>query len=192
MMRRENDKTAYINGGEVAPTIICGAYLKQREFDKVKLLTIIAEGVEIVGNIKTKGDINILGSVTGEVISDGHLLVQGNISGNVKANSITLEEGTIVADTVECSEKIIVGIDSEINGNTSSQDIEVSGKIIGNLNSRDSCIFYDTAFLDGNIEYGTLSIEKGASIVGTLISNLTIRDRGNYEEFEVKRETVTQ
>ncbi|MEG0923529.1 MAG: polymer-forming cytoskeletal protein [Anaerovoracaceae bacterium] len=136
---------------------------------KVKSLTVIAEDVNLVGDIKTDGDINILGSVKGKITSKGHVFIEGSVDGNIKANTISVDGGVVVAENIQCSGKCNIGICSKIKSDIVANEIEVSGEIIGNLDIKDLGALYKTAKLDGNVTYGTLAIERGASLVGNLL-----------------------
>ena len=85
----------------------------------------------------------------GNLVSDGLLEVEGQIDGNVKGNEITIREtGSITGKLVAN----VVNIKGNFEGIIKSQKINISGK----------------AIIKGTLEYVTLCVEDGASIIGDL------------------------
>ncbi len=81
-------------------------------------VSIISAGVEVTGNITTKGNIRIDGIVKGDVLAEGNLTVgaTGNVEGSLNANAI------------------IIG--GKVNGKVSSKDkltLEAKAELIGDL-----------------------------------------------------------
>jgi len=85
--------------------------------------------------------------IEGEIISAGLIEIEGVVKGTIKGNSVILREegyveGTIIAESLS--------IRGKFDGTIRAQNISITSK----------------AKVIGNIEYGSLSVEDGASIDG--------------------------
>lgn len=95
--------------------------------------SVISEGFDFTGEIKTSGSLTVEGSIVGKVSVD-HLIVgvSGVVDGTVQANSITIK-GRLSGE-VTCSEIIVCGR-STVDGKLtySSITIQRGGSIKGDL-----------------------------------------------------------
>ena len=111
---------------------------KEIEKDRGTIPSIISEGSEFKGNIKTSGEIQIDGVLNGNVRAKQIVVgVNGNVRGNVTANFLRIcgkIEGEIRAETVE------IVSSASVKGNVFKKtiSIESGSKIIGNINELES------------------------------------------------------
>ena len=107
---------------------------KEIEKDRGTIPSIISEGSEFKGNIKTSGEIQIDGVLNGNVRAKQVVVgVNGNVRGNVTANFLRIcgkIEGEIRAETLE------IVTSASVKGNVYKKTIsmEAGSKIIGNIN----------------------------------------------------------
>ena len=107
---------------------------KEIEKDRGTIPSIISEGSEFKGNIKTSGEIQIDGVLNGNVRAKQVVVgVNGNVRGNVTANFLRIcgkIEGEIRAETLE------IVSSASVKGNVYKKTIsmEAGSKIIGNIN----------------------------------------------------------
>ena len=107
---------------------------KEIEKDRGTIPSIISEGSEFKGNIKTSGEIQIDGVINGNVRAKQVVVgVNGNVRGNVTANFLRIcgkIEGEIRAETLE------IVTSASVKGNVYKKTIsmEAGSKIIGNIN----------------------------------------------------------
>ena len=107
---------------------------KEIEKDRGTIPSIISEGSEFKGNIKTSGEIQIDGVLNGNVRAKQIVVgVNGNVRGNVTANFLRIcgkIEGEIRAETLE------IVSSASVKGNVYKKTIsmEAGSKIIGNIN----------------------------------------------------------
>jgi cytoskeletal protein CcmA (bactofilin family) len=95
--------------------------------------SMISEGVEFNGDIKSNGSLTVDGSIIGQVTVDNLIVgVTGSVSGTVTAKSINVKGK--LAGNVSCSD-IIVGGRSIVDGNLtySSITIQRGGIVKGDL-----------------------------------------------------------
>ena len=111
---------------------------KEIEKDKDTIPSIISEGSEFKGNIKTSGEIQIDGVLNGNVRAKQVVVgVNGNVRGNVTANFLRIcgkTEGEIRAETLE------IVSSASVKGNVFKKtiSIESGSKVIGNINELES------------------------------------------------------
>ena len=111
---------------------------KEIEKERGTIPSIISEGSEFKGNIKTSGEIQIDGVLNGNVRAKQVVVgVNGNVRGNVTANFLRIcgkIEGEIRAETLE------IVSSASVKGNVYKKtiSIESGSKIIGNINELES------------------------------------------------------
>ena len=107
---------------------------KEIEKDRGTIPSIISEGSEFKGNIRTSGEIQIDGVVNGNIRAKQIVVgITGNVRGNVTANFLRIcgkIEGEIRAETLE------IVSSASVKGNVYKKTIsmEAGSKIIGNIN----------------------------------------------------------
>jgi len=111
---------------------------KEIEKDRGTIPSIISEGSEFKGNIKTSGEIQIDGVLNGNIRAKQIVVgVNGNVRGNVTANFLRIcgkIEGEIRAETLE------IVSSASVKGNVFKKtiSIESGSKVIGNINELES------------------------------------------------------
>ena len=111
---------------------------KEIEKDRGTIPSIISEGSEFKGNIKTSGEIQIDGVINGNVRAKQIVVgVNGNVRGNVTANFLRIcgkIEGEIRAETLE------IVSSATVKGNVFKKtiSIESGSKVTGNINELES------------------------------------------------------
>ena len=111
---------------------------KEIEKDKDTIPSIISEGSEFIGNVKTSGEIQIDGVINGNIRAKQIVVgVNGNVRGNVTANFLRIcgkIEGEIRAETLE------IVSSASVKGNVFKKtiSIESGSKVIGNINELES------------------------------------------------------
>lgn len=99
----------------------------------------VTEGTELIGSIKTVGDIFIDGNVKGEITSNGKTIIE--------------RDSSVFAD-IQCKSLTVNG---EINGNLDIEDsisIKSNGKIVGDIACGELLID------EGAVYLGEVSIDK--------------------------------
>ena len=111
---------------------------KEIEKDKDTIPSIISEGSEFIGNVKTSGEIQIDGVLNGNVKAKQIVVgVNGNVRGNLTADISRIlgkVEGKIRAEILEIVKT--ASVKGDIFKKTIS--IESGSKVIGNINELES------------------------------------------------------
>ena len=120
-------------------------FKKNVEVTGTKNLTVIAEGVEIKGNINCPGSLRIDGEVKGEIIAGKDIAIgkQGAVEANIKATNAVIA-GTYKGDMVASGEV----------------EITQTGKFIGNLIQKDALL----TIAKGGLFKGGSSINSSSEI----------------------------
>lgn len=92
---------------------------------------------------------------------DGNLLLRSSlrIDGLVNGN-ILQEDG--------CEATVAIAKGATVTGDIRAKHVIVSGNLQGNIFSSDRVELLDTAFVSGDITYGTLGMQVGAKLEGKL------------------------
>ena len=101
--------------------------------------TLIAEGTEVEGDLNFKGNLEIQGSVTGNILSD--------------------DEGARV--------RILQG--GSIQGEVWVSHVVVNGNVKGDIFASKQVKLASKAVVEGNIHYNLIEIERGAEVVGSFV-----------------------
>ncbi|MFA5184559.1 MAG: polymer-forming cytoskeletal protein [Patescibacteria group bacterium] len=104
---------------------------------------------------KFKDAETVIGSsikVKGNFQGQGDIIIEGSLEGSIKTEA-----------------SIYIGNQAKIVANTESKDIIVNGEVRGNIKARNYLAVGGTAKIYGDIQYGEISIEKGAIINGQLL-----------------------
>lgn len=102
--------------------------------------TLISRGTKVVGDLHFTGDLQIEGTVVGNIVAD---------SGN-DAKLVVAEKGTVEGE-IRCPMVIINGT---VNGNVySTKHVELAAK----------------AAVEGNVHYHLIEMVKGAQVNGSLV-----------------------
>jgi cytoskeletal protein CcmA (bactofilin family) len=83
----------------------------------------------------------------GSIRGDGELLIDGAVKGDVHVAHLVIGENAHVEGTVHCGA------------------VEVRGRVIGNIEAQ-TVKLHETAFVEGDITHGQLSIDVGAYFQG--------------------------
>lgn len=96
---------------------------------------------------------NLIGNGTkiiGEVNSSGDFRIDGELEGKIN-----------------CEGKIVIGETGLINGEIRCTEIDISGRMIGQLFVSELATLTNTADFKGEVKAGNLAIEPGAKFSGT-------------------------
>lgn len=91
--------------------------------------------------------------VKGNFHGQGNIVIEGALEGSLKTNA-----------------NIFIGEKARVVANVEAKDLVVNGEIKGNVKAKNYLSLGGTAKITGDISYGEISMEKGATINGQLIS----------------------
>lgn len=160
---------------------------KSKEIDLPINDTVINQDTVVEGNLISKSDVVIYGSVKGNVKSQNGCVILhanaktgsifaatgvnigGTVSGDVNSKNATLEaSGRLLKGKLLCTDSIIISESAIVVGDIKAgKYVEISGAVKGNIESEDKVLLRSTAIIQGNISSASIVIEDGAAIDGT-------------------------
>lgn len=126
---------------------------------------VIPSDMIISGNISTKSNMKIMGSIVGDVECEGNIYLYGTIEGNVSAGNLTIQHGGLTGDAF-VRESMVVEQDSIIKGNLSAGNIYSNARTEGQIQASGVVELRENAFVQGDISAASLSVSTGAKIKG--------------------------
>ena len=101
-----------------------------------------------------------------ETVIGASIKVKGNFNGQGNIIIEGILEGSLKTDA-----NIFVGEKAKVVANIDANDLIIYGDVRGNLKVKNYLSLGATAKINGDIQFGALSVEKGAVINGQLSSN---------------------
>jgi cytoskeletal protein CcmA (bactofilin family) len=131
----------------------------------------------------SKKELEQLGN-TSTIIAKSALL-EGNLetAGNLRI------EGKLIGN-IRCKAKVAMGDSSVVEGNILTQNAEIAGRVVGQLEVADLLILKPTAIIDGDIIAGKIMLETGAIFNGNCKMGATIKEI-NIGDGKIYREAKT-
>ncbi|MFA7087879.1 MAG: polymer-forming cytoskeletal protein [Patescibacteria group bacterium] len=112
-------------------------------FSKENKLEKFKDAETVIGaSIKVKGNFQ----------GQGDIVIEGSLEGSLKTDA-----------------NIYIGDQAKVVANIESKDAVINGEVRGNIKSRHYLAIGETAKIFGDIQYGEISVAKGASINGQLL-----------------------
>jgi len=113
-------------------------------FNKDAKLEKFKDAETIIGaSIKVKGNFQ----------GQGNIIIEGSLEGSLKTNA-----------------NLFIGEKAKVIANIESKDSIINGELKGNIKTRGYLALGSQAKIFGDIQYGEISIEKGAVINGQLLA----------------------
>lgn len=101
-----------------------------------------------------EGVISIIGpgmKVTGDCRSEGTLRIEGTVEG-----------------TVQAGKAVVVGKDGVVDGDISTQDAVIGGRVTGSIVAESRLELQATCVVEGEIEAKRIKLEEGGTVNGTV------------------------
>ena len=127
--------------------------------------SVITEGMTINGDIVSRGSMDVLGSIIGNIDILGKLYVSGNGQGNSKAAEVYAENAKIVGE-VHSMGSVKIGQSTVIIGDITASSAVIAGAIKGDIDVKGPVILDTSAIVMGNIKSKSVQINNGAVVEG--------------------------
>ena len=147
------------------PDVIKEAPINTAKNLKAMEVGVIIKGMDIIGNIKSEGSLDVQGSVKGNIEIEGRLEVTGSIEGNSVAEEIFADGAKVVGD-IKCNGAVKVGPSTVVRGNITATAAVIAGAVKGDLDVQGPVILDSSAIIMGNIKSKSIQINNGATIEG--------------------------
>ena len=140
------------------------------EEHRVADVSILAEDFSIEGTIRAKGDVELCGTLKGDLITEGDIHVKGKVTGNLNGKNIELLAGNVFGN-ISAQKDIHLDHQSLVIGNISADNVEAGGRIKGDLKIKSKTRLVSGVMLVGNVKTDAISLEEGARISGSIEMN---------------------
>lgn len=119
--------------------------------------------------------------------SDVDLGSRNHIAQGTKINGDILTEGDIRIDgqlegSVQSQGKVVVGHTGNIKGEVKCQTANISGRVSGKLNAAEMVSFQESGVFSGEMVYGKLSVDPGATLEGTFTIAGKVKDLNSNDK----------
>ena len=138
--------------------------------DKQNYSSIITKSMSITGNIQSSNELQIYGSIKGDIASDKAVMVNGLVLGNIKAKQLTAKACMIKGD-INLTGDAAFEAESVIVGNLNTDNLELSGKIKGNIDAKGVAQLNPSALIQGDLKAAHMSAALGSKINGRIITD---------------------
>jgi len=113
--------------------------------------------------------------VKGNFQGQGNIIIEGAVEGSLKTEA-----------------NLFIGETAKVLANVESKDAIINGEVRGNVKAKNYLALGETAKIFGDIQYGEISVAKGAVINGQLLM-LTLEHKKNEKINEkLKEDEVTE
>lgn len=131
---------------------------------------VIPAGMVITGNITSKSNIRIEGSIVGDITCEGDILLVGNVEGNVAVDNIVIQNGSMKGD-VTAKGDVTLEAESSLKGNLAAGNVYSNASSQGQIVATGTVDLKNCAFVHGDITAATFSVASGAKIKGAVTIN---------------------
>jgi len=129
--------------------------------------TVIGGDTVITGTIKSSGNVEVRGTVYGDIDCAKDVLFYGRIAGNIACKNFYQYAGAVKGN-VNTANAVYVERESAIKGDIKAKDIQMNGRLIGNLSSTNSIDLLGSAIIVGDIETRSFNMKETAKLRGAV------------------------
>ena len=133
----------------------------------LKMVTYLAPGSCMEGKLKCQGDVHIAGIFKGDIEADGKVILCSNMNGNIQAKDLEISDCRLTGDVV-VSGIVTLGAKATVEGKITAGELICAGHIKGDLDIKGNVSLTANTSVEGNIVTGTMCMESGAIINGSL------------------------
>jgi len=146
--------------------------------------TQITPNMVIKGDIKANDDLMVDGQVYGNITTSANISASSLVIGDIKGENISLSSAKVKGN-ISLDGNLQVGEKTIVVGDINAGNIQVAGKIKGNLDLADSAVLLSGALISGNIAANEILTEAGARINGSIVTRSHGSDFDEAAEFDL-------
>lgn len=148
---------------------------------------IVTAGMSLTGDIVSKGSLELIGTVNGNIDILGKLNITGTVMGNSKAAEI-YAEGAKITGEINSQGSVKIGQSSVVIGNISATSAVIAGAVKGDIDVHGPVILDTSAIVMGNIKSKSVQINNGAVIEGMCSQCYAdVNPTSFFEDFKKKK-----
>jgi cytoskeletal protein CcmA (bactofilin family) len=131
-----------------------------------KTRTFISREMEVTGNFKGKGAVQVEGTLHGDITADSIFITRsGVVNGMIEAYNVIINgvlNGGVRCNTLEIMDN------GSVSKNIEATNIKIKGKVEARVIASNLLDITETGSINGDITLGKIIIEEGAEIVGSI------------------------
>lgn len=127
--------------------------------------TIISRNTVVEGNIRSFANVNVEGSIKGDLLITKDAHVSGKLVGNLECNNAAMI-GSQMQGNVLSKGQVKFNKDSLILGNINASYLDMNGKVKGDIDINGKAEFKSDSYILGDITVASLTVHDGATING--------------------------
>lgn len=131
-----------------------------------KTSTFIAKEMEVTGNFKGKGTMQVEGILHGDIVVDSVIIGENaTVNGNINAKNVVVRgqlKGRVECDSLQVMQNGVV------SNKTVVKNLKILGKLEGELSVSDLLQITSTGYVHGDIILNKLTIEEGGKLTGSM------------------------
>lgn len=132
-----------------------------------KSSSVISEDLVIEGSVRGDSSIQILGTIKGDVSINGDVFAKGNIEGDLSGDNVVLRKCNLKGN-VKVNRHISIDNETVVIGDISANNVDINGRVDGNINAVETVVLKKAAMVSGNISAKFASMESGAYLKGQM------------------------
>ncbi|MCI9273421.1 MAG: polymer-forming cytoskeletal protein [Clostridiales bacterium] len=144
-------------------------------------ITVISKETSIVGEIHSSSNVDMAGTLKGNIETVGDIKLCGKIMGDIRGNNIDLIAGEVQGNIIAAA-TLTIDCDSVVVGDTTAANILMDGKQKGNMHVDSMADFQSNALLMGNVTTARLAISEGARLQGAIQVKMDNVDQGIFTQ----------
>lgn len=129
--------------------------------------TVLAPGTTFVGNMTAQGDVDMDCDFQGDIRASGTVTIRTKLAGDLSANVVELVACEVQGD-VHADQSVQIDGTSKVIGNITGKDLNCAGSVQGNVQVSGHVTVNGSAYIEGDLEAASISIENGAGINGQM------------------------
>ena len=130
------------------------------------LTTVILKNMLLKGKIDCHGDMEVLGTLYGDISCERYVRISGYVEGNVHAREVLLKkEGEVIGNMQSDYDSVIIG---KLKGDLKGENIAVSGEVEGNITAYGFVRMTEGALVKGDICCAHLIKDENSRIDGSV------------------------
>ncbi|MCR5482341.1 MAG: polymer-forming cytoskeletal protein [Clostridia bacterium] len=136
----------------------------EEPFDEVG---VISKETKVMGDIITKGHLEVEGVVMGNLNVQGDVSIKGEITGEISCRNLVVNGGNVKASIVARGD-VKISADAVAEGGIKGNVLDIAGRVEGNVDAFEALKVGDAACIHGDINTPAIAVELGAEIQGTI------------------------
>ena len=160
-------KSATINKTQSESAITSISNHSVRSEQRTGSKSIISMGTLIKGDLICESDLDVQGAIIGNVKNVGLIRITGKVEGDIECENLELENA-VINGQITVNKHMVMRGESVVVGNVTSEQMEVCGKIKGNISVNATLHLLSKSSVLGDIHASTIQIDAGAKVFGHL------------------------